>query len=125
MIRQERNGNTTTWTAQGNVNSVPLNSKDLDVYADPSGREDEKRKALSAVADAMEAVLQKEKPLKEHPNRGLLAKIIQEMGGDEERYNAAFKKAGLGELPNDRARVAKGCRSLAAALRSREQRSRK
>ena len=85
-------------------------SKNLDVYADPTGREDEKRKALSPVADAMEAVLQKEKPLKEHPNRGLRAKIIQEMGGDdraEERYTAAFKKAGLGELPNDRARVAR------------------
>ena len=80
MIRQERDGNTTTWIAQGNVKSVGRDSKNLDVYADPSGREDEKRKALSAVADAMEAVLQKEKPLKEHPNRGLRAKIIQEMG---------------------------------------------
>ena len=32
------------------------------------------------------------------------------MGGDdraEERYTAAFKKAGLGELPNDRERVAR------------------
>ena len=81
MIRKERDGNTTTWIAQGNVKSVGLDSQNLDVYADPSGREDEKRKALSAVADAMEAVLQKEKPLKEHPNRGLRAKNIQELGG--------------------------------------------
>ena len=79
MIRQERDGNTKTWIAQGNVKSVGRDSKNLDVYADPSGREDEKRKALSAVADAMEAVLQKEKPIKEHPNRGLRAKIFEEI----------------------------------------------
>jgi hypothetical protein len=33
--------------------------------------------------------------------------IIEELGGDEEAYKAAFKKAGLGEKHNERARIAR------------------
>ena len=46
MIRQERDGITTEWLAQGDVKSVPASSNNINVYAEPSGREDEKRKKL-------------------------------------------------------------------------------
>ena len=56
----------------------------------------------------MEAVLSRQKPLREHTNRGLRALIIAEMGeGGEERYFDGFRRAGLGSLPDDRARVAR------------------
>ena len=104
MIRS-RDGS--TWIAQGNVKAVPPTSRSLDVYADPSGREDYKRAHLSEVADAMERVLRAQEPLKEHTNRGIRGKIIEQLGGDEAKYFEAFRKAGLGSLPDDRARPAR------------------
>ena len=105
MIRKD---NGTTWIAQGNVKPVPATSRSLDVYADPSGREDEKRAALREVADAMETILSRQAPLREHTNRGLRALIIAQLGdGGEERYFDAFRRAGLGAMPDGRARVAR------------------
>ena len=104
MIRSQDGS---TWIAQGNVKAVPPTSRSLDVYADPTGREDQKRAALGEVADAMERVLRAQEPLKEHPNRGIRAKIIEQLGGDEGKYFEAFRKAGLGSLPDDRARPAR------------------
>ena len=92
---------------EGNVKAVPPTSRSLDVYADPTGREDQKRTALAEVADAMERVLRAQEPLKEHPNRGIRGKIIEQLGGDEAKYFEAFRKAGLGSLPDDRARPAR------------------
>ena len=86
---------------------MPPTSRSLDVYADPTGREDQKRAALGEVADAMERVLRAQEPLKEHPNRGIRAKIIEQLGGDEAKYFEAFRKAGLGSVPDDRARPAR------------------
>ena len=71
-----RSADGSTWIAQGNVKAVPPTSRSLDVYADPTGREDQKRAALAEVADAMERVL-KAQELKEHPNRGIRGKIIE------------------------------------------------
>ena len=102
-----RSADGSTWIAQGNVKAVPPTSRSLDVYADPSGRDDQKRTALAEVADAMERVLKAQEPLKEHPNRGIRAKIIEQLGGDEAKYFEAFRKAGLGSLPDDRARPAR------------------
>ena len=101
MIRSEDGS---TWIAQGNLNAVPSTSRSLDVYAKPTGREDEKRAAITEVADAMERVLRAQEPLKEHPNRGIRAKITEQHGGDEAKYFEAFRQAGLGSLPDDRAR---------------------
>ena len=92
MIRQERDGITTEWIAQGNVKSVPASSNNINVYADPTGREDEKRKALATVADALEKVLQRQQPLKEHPNRGLRALIIIELGDDEKKNSLSVNQ---------------------------------
>ena len=58
---------------------MPPTSRSLDVYADPTGREDQKRTALEEVADAMERVLRAQQPLKEHPNGGIRAKIIEQL----------------------------------------------
>ena len=55
----------------------------------------------------MGRVLRAQEPLKEHPNRGIRGKIIEQLGGDEARYFEAFRKAALGSLPDDRARPAR------------------
>ena len=63
-------------------------------------REDQKRTALAEVADAMERVLRAQEPLQEDLNRSIRGKIIEQLGGDEAKYFEAFRKAGLGSLPN-------------------------
>ena len=85
---------------------VPSGSKSLDIYVDRSGNEDKKRKALQKVADAMEKVLEKE-DYKEHTNRGLRNKIVEQMGGNADTYLQAFSDAKLGIDLNDRARIAR------------------
>ena len=55
----------------------------------------------------MERVLRAQEPLKEHPNRGIRGKIIEQLGGDEGKYFEGFRRAGLGAMPDDRARPAR------------------
>ena len=66
--KQERDGITTEWLAQGDVKSVPASSNNINVYAEPSGREDEKRKKLLLLLlMPWKKVLQRQQPFERTP----------------------------------------------------------
>ena len=94
-----------------NVKAVPRDSEDTSIKPDPIGDPRKKKNALSAVAKAVETVLAQE-PDQQHLNRGLRAKAILKMPGSsqkekEKAWEAGFQGAGLGKMPNERARIAR------------------
>ena len=81
MIRDEARG---LFIPQGNVKAFPEESKSVDIYADPSSKPDDQRRALGEVKDAMESFLGTQ-PLQEHLNRGLRTGIQQYMNAGTPR----------------------------------------
>ena len=94
-----------------NVKAVPKDSEDTSIKPDPVGDPQKKKNALSEVAKAVETVLSQERD-QQHLNRGLRAKAILKMKGatqaeKERAWEAGFHGAGLGKMPNERARIAR------------------
>ena len=74
MITDEARG---LFIPQGNVKSFPEQSSSVDIYADPSGRPDEQRRELGAVADAMEAFLRGNRfPASQAAEYGLISRAV-------------------------------------------------